>query len=437
MLAFVLALALMLWRGPYRALQNETNAPPATHITDPTLPPGEVRTGGGSSDFSLIWQSTRAFIEGQSPYQLESIAKVWLDHSGSETLPPSERNPALHVYPPSAYVLLSPWAFTDWRTSRILWITTNAGLLIVSTVLVLGLAGLHPRRAAWWFAAAACLALAPGHAAISVGQVSILVLFLILLAQVARVYRRENLAGILLGLACAIKPQIALLFLAYEIGRLRWRIGIMGAITIILCLAAGSAWLARANIDWIPQWRANLEAFANSDNANPTRANPIAFQLINLHYLLHLFSDNVRDVKLTIYAIGGLLCAAYFVVDWRAGRERTDRPSELLAASFVSAIALLVVYHRIYDAVILLIPVAWTAAMFVRRVPAAWISAGLLLAFAGPWSAALHSVIASGRIPVSLASARWFEALVVAHAPVALLALAITYVAARTRRPTP
>lgn len=408
----VLALGFMLWRGPMRAL-----AP------------------GGSSDFSLIWQSTRAWAEGQSPYTVESTAKVWREHAGAPAgeEPPSERNAALLVYPPTTFVVMAPWCLTDWTRSAVLWAAANTVLLMASVVLTLGLAGLTPRRAAWWFGAAGMLLLAPGHTAISVGQVSVLVYFLIVLAQAMRLAGRENACGGLLGLACAIKPQVALLFLAYEVGRRRWRVGIAGAVTVAAVGALGVWWLSRAGIDWVGPWRANLAAFAGSDNANPTAANPLRYHLINLHYLLHGFIGDVGTVKLLVYAVCGGLAAGYFVADLKKPEGR----GELTSASFVAVIAMLVVYHRMYDAVVLLLPAAW----LVRELAAGrrgvlQAGAGLgLAAFLAPGASLLNSLAVSGRLPRAVAEAGWFQAVVMPHAPLALLVLAGVLAAARARDP--
>lgn len=407
----VLALGFMLWRGPMRAL-----AP------------------GGSSDFSLIWQSTRAWAQGQSPYTVESTTRVWEEHAGAGgEAPPSERNPALLVYPPSTFVVMAPWCLTDWTRSAVLWAAGNTVLLLGSVVLTLGLAGLSPRRAAWWFGAAGMLLLAPGHTSISVGQVSVLVYFLIVLAHAMRVAGRPNACGGLLGLACAIKPQVALLFLAYEVGRRRWRVGIAGAVTVAVVGALGVWWLSRAGIDWLPEWRANLAAFANSDNANPTASNPLRYHLINLHYLLHGFVGDVGTVKLLVYGVCGGLCAGYFAADLGKPEGR----GELTSASFVAVIAMLVVYHRMYDAVVLLLPAAWLVRELAARRPGVLQgAAGLgLAAYLLPGASLLNSLAASGRLPATVVEAGWFQRLVMPHAVLALLGLAAVLLWARWRDP--
>jgi hypothetical protein len=417
----VAAMAFMAWRGPMRALE-----------------PGEMINGhleyGGSSDFSLMWQSTRAWAEGSNPYSSQETLEIWRAHSGEPAgvEAPSERVDDLLVYPPPTFVLLAPWCLTDWATSRLLWTVLNTLLLGGSVVLVLGLAGLSPRGAAWWFAFGAAILMAPGHTSISVGQVSILTVFLIALAHALRAQGSPpGYPGILIGVACCLKPQIGLLFLAYEFGRKRWGAAFVAMLTIAIVSAVGVWWLWRAGIDWVPKWQSNVQAFANSNNANPTESNPLRYHLINLHYLLHGFIPSVDTVKWLVYGICGALCLGYFVAD----RKRPEPRGEVLSLAFVSVISMLVVYHRIYDAAVLFFPLAWAA----REVASRRVNVPVMVTLAGcgvfllPWASTLM-VLADPkrpRIPASISESWWFTNLALPMAPIALLVLAVVLLAAR------
>lgn len=431
---FCAAFVFMIYRGPVRALGP-----------------------GGSSDFSLIWQSTRAFSTGLSPYEVPSIEHVWNSHSFSAAPPPSERNAALLVYPPSTFVLMTPWCSSDWATGRLGWMLTGTLLLLATIGGCLRLAGLSWHTPRYWLAAAAALALAPGHTCISVGQPSLLVMFLIVVAQVLRdrppgrhpVPKGGGIvAGIALGLACALKPQIGLIFLAYEVGRLRWRTAITGAIVAGVVLAIGIWKLHASGIDWLPQWRANLAAFAASDNADPTSANPLRYHLINLHYWLHTFTDNRGLVKWLVYALVAALCGAYFLADRRAlggtapggtalpsGAPWTkpQNPADLLTLSFLAAISMLIVYHRLYDAVVLLFPLVWLFAEPRRPRRMVWAAVmGLcLLAFYVPGASLMNSLVVSGKIPPGIANSIVFTSIAMPHAVIALVGLAICAIAMR------
>ncbi len=418
---FFAAFSFMVWRGPARALGP-----------------------GGSSDFSLIWESTRSFLDGQSPYEVVAIQQTWEEHSGTSALPPSDRNAALFVYPPSTFVLMSPWCCTDWASGRMGWMLTGTAMLVGILAGCLRLAGLSWRQPVYWLAMAGGIAMAPGHTGISVGQTSIAVMFLIVVAQLLRpdCTRRGTLAsllpGVALGLACAIKPQIGLVFLALEAGRGRWKAAVTGLVVAGLVLTAGILKLRASGVDWYPQWQANLAAFAASDNADPSAANPLRYQLINLSYLLHGFTDNRAVVKWLVYTIVTGLCGAYFL----AGRGKPSERGELLSLSFLAAVSMLVVYHRLYDALVLLFPLAWLFSQVRclrdanerRRVWGICLAVALcLLPFYVPGASLLNSLKDNHKIAASIAESWWFNALIMPHAVSALMGLALCMILARDK----
>lgn len=405
------AVAYLLTRGPVRAL-----------------------AGGGSSDFSLIWQSARAWLEGKSPYQLTDLTAVWDSMSGSAAPPPSDRNQALFVYPPSAFPLLAPWAAMPWKAAHITWMISNTVLLLLSAVLAMRAAGV-PWRSGWLhIGVGAAAVLAPGHTAISVGQVSILVMFLLSVWAYARttVDRPRGLAsdlaaGAALGAALAIKPQIAGLFLIYELGRLRFVSSLAAIVTAGGLLGLGSWWLKSHGIDWYPQWQQNVDAFRLTDNADASMSNWLRFQLINLHVVFHPFTElftQSRTVVTALVALSvGLLCAWYLKHD----RFKPDHKGEALSLAFVAIISLLVVYHRIYDATVLIFVVAWAMGQLadlkdgmVNRPLAAM---AMLAVFLAPGASTLY--VASQKVMPSwvINSAIW-NGLIIPHATLVLVALA-------------
>lgn len=389
---------------------------------------GPVRSmaPGGSSDFSLIWLSTRAWLVGESPYSVEATDRVWVKHSGETKPPENERIAAILVYPPSTFAVLAPWCWMEWHPSKVLWAATGYVLLVGSVVLLLGLVGLSPGGSAWWFAGAAMLAMFPGHTGISVGQPVALVLFLIVWAQAMRVLGRWNASGVALGLASAIKPQIGLLFLAYEVGRGRWRTVIAGVLTLAGLAAVGVLVLRLYGIDWLPAWRENMRAFVLTDNADPSLANPLRYHLVNLHVWLHAFMADVRVVNWMVWGAVGLLCAVFLAFD----RFRAESRSEMLSLSMVACASLMLVYHRGYDAVVLLIPAAMFAAKWARG-RFGWrdaVAAACLAIYLAPGATTLVELAKRGVIPGWVAEGWWWNGLLIPHAAIAVLVLSVLLV---------
>jgi hypothetical protein len=342
---------------------------------------------------------------------------------------PNERIPALLVYPPTTFPVLTPWCLADWTTARTLWAATGVVLLLASIVLVLGLAGLSPARASWWFATGGMLLLSPGHAAISVGQPLALVVFLIVWGQTLRRVDRTLAAGIALGLASAVKPQIGLPFLVYEAGRGRWRTFVTGMFTLGVAAGVGVWVLRSSGVDWLPAWRENLRVFSTSDNGSSGLANPIRYQLINLHLWLHAFIGDPRTVGVIVWGVVVGLCGAYLAFD----RFKPESRSELLSLSMVGAASLMAVYHRSYDALVLLFPVALLAQRVAAgRRGAPEIALGLCLAvFLVPGATSLDWLARTGRIPASIVQIPLWNGLLIPHAAITILVLGVVLVALR------
>lgn len=405
----------------------------------------------GNYDFNLVYGSSRAWLVGLNPYDRDHVQQAWLAAQGPPNVHPLGPRPsAVLLYPPSAFAALTPFAALPFPIARALWSAANVasilgGILIIARLV--GLAGAPSRL----FAAIA-LAFWPTLSALRLGQTPLLVLAIVCLAFSTR----PGLArGALLGLATAIKPQLALLFIVYELGRLRWRPGLTGLAVAAALFALGAFRSDAAGIPWWNDWNANLAAFAVGDDGNPARANAIRHHMINLHYPLHAFTDNRDLVRAAVLAILGGLCLAYFLLDLRRGREPGEGRAPRVSLAMTAAVSLAIVYHRAYDAVFLFFPLALAIHGLARRdndhLPASadaqqrtlsappWMHAVtlvLVLVHALPTAIALVELAKRGSIPPALTDTTLWHALIVPHQAWALLALVAWLVAIRARTGT-
>jgi len=431
----VIGVAIFSWRGPVRALGP-----------------------GGSGDFVLVYSSARAWLLGGNPYLASDVSRAWESGGG-----PQDRDPMLTrtgevlLYPPTALAALSPLAALPWPAAWAVWVGLSTALAGATLYGVAALAGLtrDPRlRTGLWFFLAAGVWLAPAQTCIAHGQTAVAAVALVVLGQVARMRGASAkgptwpiLAGLFMGLATAIKPQVGGLFLVYEAGRLRWRpvaaaIGIAAALTLI-----GVGRMESAGVAWRESWTRNVADFAASGDGSPIAGNQIRYQLVNLHYPLHTFTDNRDAVRWTVYAIAGGLCLAYALVDLRQRRSaaRAGLPpasgegaGELLSLSMVAAITLMVVYHRFYDAALVVIPLGMAVSEIARgrRGIAIWVVLALVGLFIAPGAVILAEAAARGWIPLSIPDTLVWHRALLPHQAWGLLLLAITLVLLRNRPET-
>jgi hypothetical protein len=118
-----------------------------------------------------------------------------------------------------------------------------------------------------------------------------------------------------------------------------------------------------AGVPWFSSMLGNLQlTFTAGGYNDAVRSSAGRYTLINLAYLLHCFSDSRVVVGLVTY---GLIGVAGVVMAWRIHGKGRDR--ELLGLGIVATLGLLVIYHRTYDAVLLVFPLAWAVSVLWRR----------------------------------------------------------------------
>lgn len=414
---FILGCAMLAWRGASRALV-------------------------GSGDMAIIYTSARCWLAGENPYEAADIARQWALAGGGESPNPSLLGSAVLLYPPPTFVLLAPLAALPWSVAAPAWLVLCILLYIATVAAAARIAGLDRGTTAWWALLAGSAWLAPVATNLMVGQLAIPAVALAVLAQQARTggAGRNWSTGILLGLGAALKPQVAGLFIAYEAGRLRWRNSAVALAVLGTVAAIGIGRMEAAGVPWRASWTRNLADFTTLSNGDPTRSNPdTRHHIISLHYPLHTFTDNRDLVRVIVYAIVGGLCLAYFLIDLRRGRQRGEGRHELVSLSMVAVVSLMIVYHRFYDAVLLVFPLALAVSGLLSPGRRGLYAALLVLValFALPSAAILAEAAKRGMIPAGLSGTRLWEHLILPHQALALPAMAAVLLLIRLRTPRP
>lgn len=396
-------LALLLWRG--------------------VIPSYEY-----GKDWALVYAETRGWLVGESPYDAPGLDAVWERAGGDAAYPPSKRGNEDLLYPPPSFVVLSPFGTMPWPTARALWPVVNVALVGVIAWGVCVLAGLRRCAPAAWIVAGACFAFAPASTSIKHGQTAVLVAALAVSGEACRVLGWRRTAGVLLGLAACAKPQIGLPLLALEAWRMRWRVFVFGAATagVVTLIAVGR--LLIAGVDWLPQLRANVELFTVGANGSPEITNENRYQLLNLHPFVRDVLGPGVPLTPVVWSVVGALAALYFLVV----RKPREDGRDLLAPAFVSVLGLMLVYHRSYDALILLLGVAWGVRAWKggRRVAAGVVTGGCLV-FAVPLVAVLEIISERHLIGAGVKDTWAWRAIVMGHQSWTLLALALAMLWAR------
>ena len=373
--------------------------------------PLRFHTSENWNDLAQNYAATRLWLRGQDFARPENFANLWKEEAHATLNAGTLRT---HLSPPpGTLVLLAPIAVLPWRAAKLMWpvvLVAAAVTIIWSLARVIGFT--RNEASAYGFVAF-CLALAPFHTGIASGNESIIVVALCTLGILAAFRGRDVMAGLLFGAACSLKPHIAAFLLLYYLVRQRWRILTSAvAFTVVLVLVVILR-MQIAGVEWFHDYFHNIQVLSASNKIDDfTSANPIRFLLINLQVLFYSYTSSAASANILALTTGALLVTIWIYFTLRANAKET----ELLALSAIAVIGLLPVYHRLYDASILAIPICWCMSEIageMRRV--ARVALLMMVPFLFPGAAVLQQLVRNGRVPGPWVSSWWWEGLIMPH----------------------
>jgi hypothetical protein len=382
--------------------------------------------GMGWNDFLSPYIQAKAWVHGQDPYSPQSLIAFWpSDNQRPPWIATEAAKGTLEVwgvptpYPLSSFVELSPFTALPWSLALWLWTSISIAAVVVASLALLSMCGCN------WFDLrsqlflTAVFALAPLHTGLATGNPAVLSVGLMIGSVWGMRTSREKLAGVLLAIAVCLKPTIAAGLLLYYLVRRQWKIaGIACAVAMIVGLA-GIARLALAGVPWLPSYLENTRRiFAPGSLADFTQAGRVRFNLINAQVFFGGFFRSATVANfLSRFLATALL--AYWI--WLCYRRRGR--SELLEISAVCVLSLIAVYHRFYDAALLIWPLAWSL-LVVRRRSTAIVTLVAVAPFFVPGPVLLAGLADSGRISSSITNGWWWNTIVLSHESWDLMVLA-------------
>ena len=413
LLLLLIAGSEFMVRGPIRAIQAAT----------------------GFNDFLSPYIQADALVHGLDPYSPQVLLKLWPGQAlhflflprevANGTLVANRGIPT--AYPITALVLVAPLSLLPWNFAYGLWFATNLAFFAIMLCALVGLAGFSYREPSAILLVAATLALAPFHTGFVTANVTLAAVDLSIIAIWRGRSHYDFTAAGLLAVAAGLKPQIGLCFLLYYLLRRRWRICGVGLTLLAGVAALGLLRLELGHTPWLSNYlNDNHVLLETGVLGNFTAINPTRFGLINLQVALYPLFGSVRETNAIAMAIGATLIVVWVVyVRTRMDGITSQNDSELLDLSAIAVISLLPVYHRFYDATLLVLPLCLVFVSFRRDRFFAITSLLLMLPFLVPGGTLLETMQIGGRIPRALANHWWWEALVMPHQVWLLLLLSI------------
>ncbi len=389
------------------------------------------------NDFISPYIQSRALVMGVDPYSPDVLVQLWPVEGPRrpEFLAKDLADGSLIMkrgiptaYPLPCLFLLIPLAVLPWPVAHFAWLVITACLtlaVIWSLLLWIG-AGVGSNKNDWraYVFVAFALALAPLHTGFAAGSIVIGTVALCGIAVSREQRGSEIFAGILIGMAICLKPQIGLPFFACYLLWRRWRLCGMAAVVVLTTAILALGRLAISGTPWLENYRMdNKVLLATGILSDFTERNPIRFSLINLQVLFYAMVHQAAAANTLAFAISAILFGSWLVLILRRGSKNAD---VLLPISTLAVLSLFPVYHRFYDAFLLIFPLCWSLREFSGpRYKFARVSFLLMLPFLVPGASALEQFQASGKIPLAMVDAWWWTDVVMPHQIWFLLALSL------------
>jgi len=276
-------------------------------------------------------------------------------------------------YPPFALPLLSPIAFVPFDQLLVLWLALEIASAAISLVLVVKLWGTEWSVRTRLYLGAFLLTWAPFRVTLRNGQISLMIMAVLLGALLARRRKREFLAGALLGLTLS-KYSLTFPFFLYFVWRREWKI-LSTAILIPLALTEVFALrMGLSMFEVISQYtRVVSQIYLSGVSADMGTS-----EIKLLFFDLSGGNESFAAILTLLLSIAAMVCMG--VVFSRQPRW------ELAHVSALALFSLWSVYHRTYDSVLCLLPAALLVDLLVRK---------RFVAFSRFWLAGLGLLIIS------------------------------------------
>lgn len=340
----------------------------------------------GMIDFREYYFGSRCLIEHHDPYKQSDLASIY-EREGrflpSEPCPGCWHRSTDHMTPnlPTTFLLVAPVAVLPWAAAKTIWMTLTAGCLILASFLMMNAgAEFAPRLSAGLI----FLLLVNSALLLSLGNAAGIVVGLTAIAAWCLVRNRFAPAGALcLAVALVAKPHDAGLVWLYFLlvgGALRARA--LQSLAMAAALAAAAVlWMSHVAPQWLQELIANQSAIMSRGGLNdpgPASGGDFGVNLIiNLQTIVSRFRDNPHFYNPVVYAIG----AALVVVWLKKALQLPHTPRQAwFALAAAAPLSMLFVYHRSYDARLLLVAVPACAMLWKQGGQLRWWMLALNLA---------------------------------------------------------
>ena len=413
----------------------------------------------GMGDFKAVYYSSLTLVQHHDPYREADLLQTFQANGGKFSVIPTSaaaerRAILLCINMPATLMLLAPFAMLSWGPAHLIWMSLTAAGFILAAFLMWSLGARHAPILAGGLLG---LILLNSELLIFEGNMAGLVISLCVIAVWCFLSDRFVPLGILfLALGLITKPQDTGLIWLYFLlaGPIQRKRALQTLLVAVVLALPAILWASHVAPNWSHELFANLAAAsARGDLNDPGPTSMGAHNLggmINLQTALAYLHDDPRFYNPLAWLLCAPLLIAWAITLHSHSHSHSHSPSPSPSHSHshshsyfplaaIAVFTLLPVYHRQYDAKLLLLAVPacallWSrASRAVARLAAFLTLAAILITGDLTW-AVLLGLIANAHAATSGSSTLFAVNSIFFAVPFTLLALSAFFVWAYARR---
>ena len=392
-------------------------------------------------DFKSLYYGSRCLVSGCDPFEQSDVLRLYRSEGGENAsdTPKSVRITTEYGNLPTTVVFVVPFAMLPWGPAHAVWMAFIGASFVLAALLMWNLGAEY---APLMSGGMIFVLLAGSEILLLTGNAAGIVVSFTIVAAWCFLQNRFVWAGVLcLAVGLAIKPHDSGLVWLYFLlaGGVYRRRALQSLLAAVAIGLPAVLFVWRIAPHWMQELNANLNSFSSSgDVADPHLASLGIHDLgmlINLQTVLSFFWNHPIFYNTVSYLVGGALILVWMLV---VLRSRPSMANSLLALAAIAPLSMLPIYHRAYDAKLLLIAVPACAMLWIKggligRLAFASTTAGFV--FTGDLMPAVLLGIAS-KLHASTAggAGQIMTALQVVAAPLSLLAMGVFYLCVYARQ---
>lgn len=407
----------------------------------------ELRSQFALIDFQAIYYGARCVIQHHDPYKPSEFLGVYQNDGGTFPTEPVAARSVRQAVPicinlPSALFLVAPLALVPWRVAAAIWMLITAASLVLAAFLMWDMANIHAPRLS---AGLAFLLLANSELLLVVGNSSGIVVSLCVIAVWCLLRKKFVYLGVAcLAVGLVIKPQDTVLIWLFFLlaGGMFRRRALQTAAAALGIAGLAALWVMRVSPHWAQELHMNFAATAVHGGLNDPGPRSLGGHGLGMVVSLQAPLSLLRDSPHFYNPVAWIVCAS-LIAGWMyyvlrgTQHAHPSSESERFAIAAIAGLAMLPVYHRSYDARLLLLTIPACAMLWNERGRVKWFAAlvtvAAILSAGDSFCAAMLMLIKNAPLAARLPGIV-MTVIQVFPAPLSLLAVGVFYLLAYQRR---